>query len=48
VLEVPVANADVGYPDSGAHAPNEHIGVEDFIKGAQPTPHVFARMRALE
>jgi acetylornithine deacetylase/succinyl-diaminopimelate desuccinylase-like protein len=48
VLNVPIANVGIGYPDSGAHAPNEHIRIDDFIRGVKQTAHVFARMAELE
>jgi acetylornithine deacetylase/succinyl-diaminopimelate desuccinylase-like protein len=47
VLNVPIANVGIGYPDSGAHAPNEHIRIDDFIRGVKQTAHVFARMAEL-
>ncbi|MGA7669320.1 MAG: M20/M25/M40 family metallo-hydrolase [Nitrolancea sp.] len=48
VLNVPIANVGIGYPDSGAHAPNEHVRIEDFVRGIKQTAHVFARMAELE
>ncbi|HVB65800.1 MAG TPA: peptidase M20, partial [Nitrolancea sp.] len=47
VLNVPIANVGIGYPDSGAHSPNEHIRIDDFIRGVKQTAHVFARMAEL-
>ena len=44
MLRVPIANAGVGYPYSRAHAPNENIRIEDFIRGTQQTARVFAAM----
>jgi acetylornithine deacetylase/succinyl-diaminopimelate desuccinylase-like protein len=47
-LGVPIGNVGVGYPDSGAHAPNEHIRLSDFAAGVKQTARVFLRMRELE
>ncbi|MBX6341516.1 MAG: M20/M25/M40 family metallo-hydrolase [Thermomicrobiaceae bacterium] len=46
-LQVPIANAGVGYPNSLAHAPNEHIRIDNFIQGVKHTARVFARMGEL-
>lgn len=32
---IPVVHAGVGYPQAGAHAPNEHIRLRDFESGAK-------------
>lgn len=45
-LGMPIANVGIGYPDSGAHAPNEHIRIDDFIRGIKQTARVFLRMGA--
>jgi acetylornithine deacetylase/succinyl-diaminopimelate desuccinylase-like protein len=42
-LGVPVGYVGVGYPESGAHAPNEHIRLQDFVHGTQQTARVLAR-----
>jgi acetylornithine deacetylase/succinyl-diaminopimelate desuccinylase-like protein len=34
-LKVPIATAGVGYPGSRAHAPNENIRLDDYIKGTK-------------
>jgi acetylornithine deacetylase/succinyl-diaminopimelate desuccinylase-like protein len=47
-LGVPIGNVGVGYPDSGAHAPNEHIRLSDFAAGVKQTARVFLRMQELE
>lgn len=46
-LGVPIANVGIGYPDSGAHAPNEHIRLVDFARGAKQTARVMLRMADL-
>jgi acetylornithine deacetylase/succinyl-diaminopimelate desuccinylase-like protein len=46
-LGVPIANVGVGYPDSGAHAPNEHIRITDFVRGIRQTARVMLRMHEL-
>lgn len=43
VLNVPVATAGVGYPGSQAHAPNENIDIDDFVKGVRHTARILAR-----
>lgn len=48
VLKLPVAMAGIGYPGGQAHAPNEHIRMNDFVKGIKHTAHIieaFGRMR---
>lgn len=44
VLRVPIANAGIGYPDSRAHAPNEHIRLSDFVAGVKHTARVMLRL----
>ena len=39
-LKLPVAAAGVGYPGSGAHAPNEHIRIADFLLGIRHTAYI--------
>lgn len=46
-LGVPIGNVGVGYPNSGAHAPNEHIRLTDFAAGIKQTARVLLRMREL-
>ena len=45
-LGVPIANVGIGYPDGLVHAPNEHIRVDDFVKGVKQTARVLAGMGA--
>ena len=47
-LGVPIGNVGVGYPDSGTHAPNEHIRLSDFAAGSKQTARVVLRMQELE
>ncbi len=43
VLNVPVANAGIGYPGGRAHAPDENFRLSDFIKGTQHTARILSR-----
>ncbi len=40
VLGLPVTMAGVGYPGSQIHAPNEHIRLDDFVKGIKHVAHI--------
>jgi len=42
-LNLPVATAGVGHPESGAHAPNENLRLDLYLKGAQ---HITRIMKA--
>jgi acetylornithine deacetylase/succinyl-diaminopimelate desuccinylase-like protein len=47
VLNLPVAMAGISHPGGQAHAPNEHIRMDDFVKGIKHTAHIveaFGRM----
>jgi acetylornithine deacetylase/succinyl-diaminopimelate desuccinylase-like protein len=35
ILNLPVATAGVGYPGSQAHAPNENMRIDLYLKGAE-------------
>jgi acetylornithine deacetylase/succinyl-diaminopimelate desuccinylase-like protein len=35
MLDLPVATAGIGYPGSNAHAPDENIRVDLYLKGAK-------------
>jgi acetylornithine deacetylase/succinyl-diaminopimelate desuccinylase-like protein len=44
-LKVPIATAGLGYPGTGAHAPNENIRLDLYLKGAKHIArilHAFA------
>jgi acetylornithine deacetylase/succinyl-diaminopimelate desuccinylase-like protein len=41
-LGLAVVAAGVGYPGNAAHAPNEHIRLEDFIQGIRHTAYIVA------
>ncbi len=43
-LKVPLVSAGVGYPGSGAHAPNEHIRIEDYITGTKHVARILKMM----
>lgn len=47
-LGVPIANVGIGYPNSGAHAPNEHVRMIDFARGIKQTARVMLRMGELQ
>ena len=34
-LQIPIATLGVGYPDGNAHAPNENIRLNDYLKAAR-------------
>ena len=44
VLKVPFASVGCAYPGSRAHAPNEHIRIDDFDKGKLHTALVIAAL----
>jgi acetylornithine deacetylase/succinyl-diaminopimelate desuccinylase-like protein len=39
-LDLPVVSSGVGYPGVSAHAPNEHIRLDDFIQGIRHTAYI--------
>lgn len=41
-LGLPVIASGVGYPGNAAHAPNEHIRLDDFIQGIRHTAYIIA------
>jgi acetylornithine deacetylase/succinyl-diaminopimelate desuccinylase-like protein len=43
-LKVPLVSAGVGYPGSGAHAPNEHIRIEDYLTGTKHVARILKMM----
>lgn len=43
VLGVPVVMCGVGYPDSAAHAPNEHVRIDDLVLGIKHTARIIGR-----
>jgi acetylornithine deacetylase/succinyl-diaminopimelate desuccinylase-like protein len=43
-LGVPIANAGIGRPEGNAHAPNEHIHIEEFLRGAKHIARIIAGM----
>lgn len=43
-LGVPIANAGIGRPNSNAHAPNEHVFVDEFLRGARHIARIIAGM----
>jgi acetylornithine deacetylase/succinyl-diaminopimelate desuccinylase-like protein len=44
ILDVPIANAGIGYPGGLVHSPNEHMRIKDFVRGVKHTARVMARM----
>ena len=47
-LKVPVATAGVGYPGSNAHAPNENLVIDLFLKGVKHTTRILGRFAEAE
>ncbi|MGN6756706.1 MAG: M20/M25/M40 family metallo-hydrolase [Thermomicrobiales bacterium] len=43
-LGVPIANSGIGYPNSNAHAPNEHIVIDEFLRGARHIARILTQM----
>jgi len=41
VLRMPVAMAGIGYPGENIHAPDEHIRLEDLLKGIRHTARIM-------
>lgn len=39
-LNLPVVSSGIGYPGANAHAPNEHIRLDDFIQGIRHTAYI--------
>ncbi|MCP4357219.1 MAG: M20/M25/M40 family metallo-hydrolase, partial [Chloroflexi bacterium] len=42
-LGLPLVAAGVGYPGSNAHAPNENMRLENFIKGTKHTARIITK-----
>lgn len=40
-LGLPIVTAGVGYPGNNIHAPNEHIRIGDFVRGARHTAYII-------
>jgi acetylornithine deacetylase/succinyl-diaminopimelate desuccinylase-like protein len=47
VLRIPFATAGCAYPGSRAHAPDEHIRIEDFERGKLHSALVCAKLTEL-
>jgi len=43
-VKVPVVTAGVGYPGSRAHAPDEHMRIDHFVKGTKHTARIAIKM----
>ncbi|MDX1614923.1 MAG: hypothetical protein R3300_11485, partial [Candidatus Promineifilaceae bacterium] len=39
-LGLPVVSCGVGHPDSRAHAPNENLRLNDFVRGIRHTAYL--------
>lgn len=46
-LNVPIANSGIGQPDSNAHAPNENVVIDEFVRGMQHAARILERMPTL-
>jgi acetylornithine deacetylase/succinyl-diaminopimelate desuccinylase-like protein len=42
-LKVPVATAGISYPGANVHAPDEHIIIDNFVKGTRHTARILSR-----
>jgi len=40
-LKVPIATAGISYPGANVHAPDEHIVIENFVKGTRHTARIL-------
>ena len=47
-LHVPIGDAGVGHPGAGAHAPNENMRLDLFVKGAQHTARIVQRFAEMD
>ena len=45
-LGLPVATAGIGYPGTRAHAPNENIVIDNFVRGAKHTARILGKFGA--
>ena len=41
ILNIPIATAGVGYPDTRAHAPNENLMIDHFVTGTRHTARII-------
>ena len=46
-LNVPIANSGIGQPDSNAHAPNENVAIDEFLRGMRHAARILERMPEL-
>jgi acetylornithine deacetylase/succinyl-diaminopimelate desuccinylase-like protein len=46
-LGVPIANSGIGQPDSNAHAPNENVVIDEFLRGMKHIARIVERMPGL-
>jgi acetylornithine deacetylase/succinyl-diaminopimelate desuccinylase-like protein len=44
LLNVPISNVGVGYPNTLVHSPNENMRISDFVRGVKHTARVLARV----
>jgi acetylornithine deacetylase/succinyl-diaminopimelate desuccinylase-like protein len=48
VLNVPIVTLGAGYPEAGAHAPNENMRIEDFLLATKHMARLAVRFPSLE
>ncbi|HUE75326.1 MAG TPA: M20/M25/M40 family metallo-hydrolase [Chloroflexota bacterium] len=46
-LNVPIATPGIGYMDTRAHAPDENIRLDDFVRGTQHMARILARFGSM-
>jgi acetylornithine deacetylase/succinyl-diaminopimelate desuccinylase-like protein len=46
-LGVPIANSGIGQPDGNAHAPNENVVIDEFLRGMKHIARIVERMPTL-
>ena len=46
-LNVPIANSGIGQPDGNAHAPNENVVIDEFLRGMKHIARIVERMPEL-
>jgi acetylornithine deacetylase/succinyl-diaminopimelate desuccinylase-like protein len=48
MLELPIASSGSSYPNSGAHAPNEHIRIADFVSAVKHAATIMDELARAE
>ena len=45
---IPIATAGVGDPGGNAHAPNERVDLDEYLRGSQHIVRILDKMTGLE